>query len=201
MFILAFLIIFASTLNASPLIHQVYYDAPGSDLSAVFTELSGPAGMHLDGWTLEGINGSNNQIYRSVVLDGARFAPDGLLLLATAQAIGPILLHRDFTADVDWQNGPDMVRLLNPSGQSVDALQYGMLFTGSGEGPPAPDVAAGFSLVRRRLGWDTHNNLLDFRINTSPSPTQGTLNAVAEPTTIYTAALGFALLCLWRQYF
>ena len=38
------------------LINEVYYDSPGADGPNVFTELCGPPGTVLDGWTLVSIN-------------------------------------------------------------------------------------------------------------------------------------------------
>ncbi len=80
------------------------------------------------------------------------------------------------TANIDWQNGSDAIQLLNPAQQLVDALQYGTLagFL-AGEGTPAEDASAGFSLSRRYAGFDIQNNQQDFILST-PSP-----GTVVEP--------------------
>jgi hypothetical protein len=175
-------------------IHEVFYDAVGSDRTDVFTELLGPPGESLDGWVLAGIDGSTGLVYRTVELAGAIFPDDGLLVLATARAVGDLLLARDFTADVDWQNGPDAVQLWDPLGAVADALQYGEApGFAAGEGLPAPDVLAGFSLSRDATSTDTGDNLADFAVG---APTPGLAGKpVPEPpaSLVLAAGLLFAL--------
>ena len=172
--VMAVLILAAGSVLAAPIIREILYDGPGSDADDVFTELSGVPGSNLDGWTLVGINGDSGMAYRSVDLTGAVFPADGLLVLATGDAVGAVLEERDFIAEVDWQNGPDAVQLRDPEGVVVDALQYGDAGVfNAGEGVPAPTVASGQSLSRDAEGGDTNDNLADFVAQEVPSPGAG----------------------------
>ena len=56
---------------AQTVISEVLYDAAGTDNGNVFVELFGPAGTSLDGVFLDGINGGDGNIYRSVALAGS----------------------------------------------------------------------------------------------------------------------------------
>ena len=158
-------------IEALPCIQEVLYDGPSSDADDVFTEIAGPAGTSLDGWTLVGINGGTGTPYRTVDLTGAVIPADGVLVVATAQAEGEVLAQRDFSAEVDWQNGPDAVQLRDSLGEVVDALQYGDAGTfNAGEGSPAPMVSAGQSLTRDTSGTDTDDNAADFTPGDTPTP-------------------------------
>jgi hypothetical protein len=174
-----------------PTIHEVFYDAEGSDSAWVFTELSGAPGTLLNGYRLVGIDGGTGLLYRTLDLSGAVIPADGLLVIATVRAVGEILSQRDFIADVDWQNGPDAVQLWDPFGAVLDALQYGD--AGGfrlGEGRFAPDAPAGFSLTRDLSSGDTGDNLADFQ---SGEPTPGTglrWQSVPEPGSLLVLALG-----------
>ena len=66
-------------------LNEVYYDAIGADAGEVFTELFGPAGMSLSGWSLVGINGNTGLEYITVDLTGAVIPTDGLLVIAEAE--------------------------------------------------------------------------------------------------------------------
>lgn len=151
-------------------IHEVLYDGVGSDEDEVFTELTGPPGMLLDGWSVEGVNGGSGTVYRSIALDGVTMPADGVLTIATASALGAVQDARDLVGSVDWQNGPDAIRIVDPDGQVADALQYGDAGVNNvGEGAPAARTAAGESLSRNDLGVDTHDNAADFSVS-SPTP-------------------------------
>ena len=186
---------------ALPVIQEVFYDAAGGDATHVFTELYGIPDMNLDGWKLLGINGFNGSTYRTIQLAGAIIPDDGLLVIATLSAAGNVLAHRDFTANVDWQNGPDTVQLLNPLNIIIDALQYGDAGAkNAGEGTPALDVSAGRSLSRDAFGTDTNNNLADFVNLATPTPGVGpNANPVPEPTTLLLLSTGIAALYLQRR--
>ena len=143
--------------NGAPVrIEEVLYDGTDSDTDDVFTEITGPPGKALTGWSLVGINGGDGQPYRTIDLSGATIPADGVLVVAHANAAGAVLTHRDTTANVDWQNGPDAVQLLNTQDgvvDTVDALQYGDAGQyNAGEGNPAPQVTAGQSLSGPRTG-------------------------------------------------
>lgn len=150
-------------------INEVYYDEPGPDGPNIFTELFGPAGKSLDGWTLEGINCGTGLNYRTIDLTGVVIPADGLLVIATSDAIDPTLAARDFSVNIDWQNGPDAILLVGPDSNTMDALQYGVGNYNFGEGNPAPDVAPGYSLSRDSAHTDTDDNFSDF-LESSPTP-------------------------------
>jgi hypothetical protein len=175
---LTVIVILANTLCGTALsdlvIQEVLYDGPGGDPPSVFTELLGTPGMLLDNYSLVGINGYNGEEYRAISLTGAVIPADGVLVIATEDADPGLSLVRDFTANVDWQNGPgDAIQLKDPSSSVVDALQYdGSTDEGFwGETEPAvgtPDNTM-MSLSRDMFGTDTDNNFEDFSVGI-PSP-------------------------------
>jgi len=193
---------------ALPVISEVLYDQAGADGGGVFTELYGPAGTSLDGWTLVGVNGRDGVAYRAVDLSGATFPADGILVLATAGADPALAAQRDLVAAVDWQNGPDALRLLDAGGDLVDALQYGEAGRfDSGEGTPAEDVAPGYSLARDAYGTDTGDNARDFLPLAAPTPggglqvagaSSGSPRAASVPAPATASLLAAGLLPLLR---
>lgn len=181
---------------AGPILNEICYDGSGADADDVFTEIYGDPGLSLSGWSLQGINGADGKAYRKLSLTGATIPSDGVLVIATSSALGAVLSARDFTANVDWQNGPDAVRLLDATGSVVDALQYGNAGSyGAGEGTYAVDVLAGYSLSRDLFGTDTNDNATDFSSLQTPTPGTGPVAPVPEPSTLAllsTGALGLA---------
>jgi hypothetical protein len=174
-------------------INEVLYDGPGSDADDVFTELFGTPGLVLDGWSLAGTNGGNGSVYRTVDLTGGVIPIDGIFLIATADTV---LGGVDLFANVDWQNGPDSIQLLDAFDSIVDALQYGDAGGfNAGEGLPAADAGAGQSLSRDLFATDTNDNLADFTVLASPTPGTGPhLATVPEPGSLLLMTPG--LLCL-----
>ena len=200
---LSIIVVFFITLNCwSPragavpvaLINEVLYDGPGSDADDVFTELFGTPGLNLNGWSLTGTNGADGSVYRTIDLTGGIFPADGIFLIATASAL---FTGVDLFANVDWQNGPDSIQLLDNTGTIVDALQYGDAGAfNAGEGSPAVDVSAGQSLSRDVFGTNTDNNLADFSVLDSPTPGTGpVVTQVPEPRTFWLMVAG--LFCLF----
>lgn len=178
---------------ALPILSEIFYDAVGSDRAKVFTEIAGPPGFRLDGWSLVGVNGDTGLPYRTIDLSGAVIPPDGILVVATSRATGALLAVRDFVADVDWQNGPDVVELWTSAGLRADALQYG-LTNGPplGEGTPAVDVEAGLALARRAGLLDTDDNATDFVVaDPTPGTVPGRVETVGEPISAAFLALLF----------
>jgi hypothetical protein len=185
---------------AVPWIHEVFYDAAGSDAAHVFTEIAGLPGTMLDGYRLVGIDGANGLVYRQVDLTGALIPEDGLLVIATARALGELLSVRDFIADVDWQNGPEAIQIWDALGAVVDALQYGD--AGAlhlGEGLFAPDPPMGFSLTRDLLSSDTGDNRTDFQVSTPTPGTGRALATVAEPPAFFVLLVGLLGLLPYRR--
>ena len=186
--------------SGAPIIQEVFYDAAGPDGTEAFTEIFGPAGMPLDGWSLVGINGGTGASYRMIDLTGAVIPTDGLLLIATDSAGPALTAQLDFVACIDWQNGPDAVQLIDPFVVVIDALQYGEAGpNNAGFGSPAPDASAGSSLSRNLLGTNTGNNVIDFVVGT-PSPGVGPTpiipTSVPEPSTMVLLACGLVPLAL-----
>ena len=185
---------------AGPILNEVCYDGVGTDADEAFTEIRGIGGTALTGWSLRGINGSNGSAYRTISLTGMTIPTDGLLVLATSSATGAVLAARDYTASVDWQNGPDAVQLLDATGTIVDALQYGDAGVyNAGEGTYAADVLAGYSLSRDLFGTDTNDNATDFGALATPTPGVGPTSPVPEPATLVLFGLGSAGLVTWRH--
>jgi len=169
---------------STPILQEILYDGSGSDADDAFTELAGPPGMSLDGWSLVGVNGGDGSPYRTVDLTGAVIQADGLLLVVTTSAADSLADLSDFTGSIDWQNGPDAVQLRDPDGNTVDALQYGDAGpNNAGEGTPAPTVSAGESLSRDADGTDTDSNLADFAPQTAPTPGSGLTPPEPPPPT------------------
>jgi hypothetical protein len=181
--------------QATVVIQEVLYDGPGSDGDDVFTELSGMPGTDLEGWSLVGINGSDGQAYRTIDLSGLSIPDDGVFVIATSAANITLALQRDFIANVDWQNGPDALHLLNGS-DIVDALQYGDAGAfNAGEGAFALDISGDLSLSRDLLGTDTNINAADFG---SGIPTPGA-SVVPIPAAAWLFASGLGLLSMFRR--
>jgi len=139
----------------------------------------------LDGWLLEGVNGADGSIYRSVALAGVIQA-DGVFLIGDDSGDGSTFIsNADLILEIDFQNGPDSVVLRNGA-TVLDALGYGD-FTGlvfAGEGNAAPDAQAGSSLARHNPLIDTNNNINDFMVLDLPTPGAVPVSAVPVPPAI-----------------
>ena len=61
----------AVSAQALPILSEFYYDAPGSDDGQSFVELSGLPGTSLEGYVVEGVNGSNGAVGPTIVLGGS----------------------------------------------------------------------------------------------------------------------------------
>ena len=79
------LLLIAVPVLAQVRIQEILYDGPGSDADDAFTELTGPPGWSLDGWSLVGINGTTASAYRTVPLAGT-IPADGVYVVATELA-------------------------------------------------------------------------------------------------------------------
>ena len=179
--------------HASTVISEFFYDATGSDNGLVFVELFGVPGTLLDGILLEGINGGDGLIYRSVALAGL-IPADGIFVVGDDRGDGSSLVANvDLVAEVDFQNGPDSIVLRNVAGV-LDALGYGDFSTGvfAGEGQAAVDVPAGNSLARFDARLDSNDNRVDFTMLGSPTPGAMEVTAVPLPPALVLFMSGVA---------
>ena len=185
----------ASNARALPLISEVFYDALGSDNGAVFVEIYGMAGTSLDGFSIEGVNGSNGSVGPVVLLSGS-IPSDGFFVVADDRGDGQSdVPAADWIANFDFQNGPDSIVLRDPDGGIVDAVGYGTFDPDevfAGEGASAPDVAAGSSLARVFADLDSDDNATDFQLSASPTPGSGPVSSIPEPGSAGLLALGLA---------
>jgi hypothetical protein len=174
---------------ASPVISELFYDAPGSDAGLAFVELFGTPGDSLDGLFLEGINGSGGTVYKTVSLGGV-IPADGVFLIGDDDGGSTAVPGADFVADVDFQNGPDSV-ILKDTASVVDAVGYGDFGVDdvfAGEGSPAPGAPAGASIARFNPFLDTGDNGVDFAVLETATP--GMVPA-ASPVPLPASALLF----------
>lgn len=153
------------TSTAAPgdaLINEILYNAAGSDTTA-FVEILGEPGLPLEGFSLVGINGANNQEYNVIALTGS-IGDDGFYVVAKTGSLPDVIAVADQTSSLaDYQNGPDSLQLRWGTAV-VDALGYGNFAgaTFAGEGSPATDAPEGSSLGRDAVGTDTGDNATDF---------------------------------------
>ncbi len=158
--------------GASALISEVFYDASGSDDGQLFVEIWGPAGLALEPFVLEGVNGSNGAVGPVVALSGS-IPDDGLFLVADARSDATSdVVGADLLASFDFQNGPDSI-VLREGDAVVDAIGYGLFEADevfAGEGTPASDAPPGASLARRFANRDTDDNAFDFVVLDVPTP-------------------------------
>ncbi|MFA7386823.1 MAG: hypothetical protein WCZ87_04095 [Thiohalobacteraceae bacterium] len=186
--------------NASALvISEILYDAISGDAGNAFVELFGAPGTDLSGWSLQGVNGADGSVYKTVALSGV-VPLDGVFVVADPLNGGTNVPNAELVISVDFQNGPDSVQLYNGD-LLVDAIGYGS-FGGlffAGEGQPAPDPAAGSSLARVNPWVDTDDNLADFAVLTAPTPGTVPVSAVPLPASLYLLGAGLMLLGSRRQ--
>jgi hypothetical protein len=188
--------LFSSAAVASPVISELFYDAPGSDAGLVFVELLGTPGDSLDELVLEGINGSGGTVYKTISLGGV-FPLDGVFVIGDDNGASTAVADADFIADVDFQNGPDSV-VLRDASAVLDAVAYGSFGLAdvfAGEGSAAPAALAGASIARFNPWLDTGDNSADFVLLDTPTP--GVVPAVsAVPLPASVVLFGSGLLSL-----
>lgn len=173
-------------------ISEVLYDASGSDDGQVFVELWGSPGTSLDGYTLEGVNGSGGAVGPVLTLSGS-IPGDGFFVVADQSGGASAVANADLLLDFDFQNGPDSIVLRDSNGVVLDALGYGTFAPGdvfAGEGSAAPDAPAGESLARLFANVDSDDNSSDFVVLATPTPGTG---AVQLPEARVLVLLGTCL--------
>lgn len=191
----------SSAAVASPVIAELYYDAPGSDAGLVFVELLGTPGDSLDGLLLEGVNGSAGTVYKTVNLGGV-FPGDGVFVIGDESGGSTAVPNADLIADVDFQNGPDSV-VLRDTDTVLDALAYGSFGLDdafAGEGTAAPGVPAGASIARFNPFLDSGDNAADFVQLDTPTPgVAPTVSAVPLPASAVLFGSGILSLLVSRR--
>jgi len=191
-------ITWAATGAALPILSEVYYDAVGSDDGQIFVEIAGAPGTSLDGYTLEGINGSNGAAGPTIQLAGA-IGASGLFVVADRTTEGTTsIVGAQQLANFDFQNGPDSI-VLRLDETVVDAVGYGVFSPSeifAGEGAAAPDVSPGSSLARVFADLDTNDNLADFMVLTTPTPGLASFSSIPEPGTGLLIGLGLSGLAI-----
>jgi hypothetical protein len=191
---IAAILLVATTTQAQPILSEVYYDAPGSDDGQSFVELYGLPGTSLDGFVIEGINGSNGEAGPTIVLSGT-IGESGLFVVADQLTGGSTsVLGADQLANFDFQNGPDSV-VLRQGVVIVDSLGYGEFAPGeffAGEGLSAPDVIGGSSLARLFADVDTNDNAGDFVVLAMPTPGTASFAPIPEPSAALLLGLGLS---------
>ncbi|MBK6766612.1 MAG: hypothetical protein IPG71_09950 [bacterium] len=157
------------------MLNEILYDTQSTDdTSIMYTEIFGPPGTDLTGWTIVGINGNGGAVYLTVNLSGS-IPADGYFVVG-----GGSVPNVDLVSPHDWQNaggpsGPqcDGLDLRNGQGTTVDHLCYGECAaseTCEGEGgsnAPDPFPSGGTNRVIARIPdhSDTDNNATDWSSN------------------------------------
>ena len=99
-----FALVHAPRAYSAPLwISEVLYDAAASDDGLVFVELWGTPGLPLDGWLIEGVNGTDGALGPILALAGSVPA-DGFFVLADTLAGTTSVPEADQLANFDFQN-------------------------------------------------------------------------------------------------
>ncbi|MBU0690715.1 T9SS type A sorting domain-containing protein [bacterium] len=170
-------------LTAAPaqvMINEVHYDTPSTDdTSIMYTEIYGPPGTNLDGWTLVGINGNGGAPYLTLQLEGD-IPDDGYFVVG-----GSNVANVDQVSPHDWQNAGsasgvscDGLDLRNSTGTTVDHLCYGEcdaddICTGEGgtNGPdPFPSGGMLSAIARIPDHQDTDDNGADWQATEDLTP-------------------------------
>jgi len=158
-----------------------------------FTELKGTPGTDLSNYRLIGVDGETGEVYITAIIfstgdDTIRIPEDGYCVIACDNSVQNYDL---INGHVDWQNANgsgDNILLLNPAGDTLDALGYGPADTSSwffcGEDSAAPDVALNYSLGRYPDGVDTDDNSVDFSPYALPTPGVGNGSPKSNKSTL-----------------
>ncbi len=164
--------------TSSVVINEVLYNYRSTDQTItddppyVFIEIYGPGNTSLSGYTLVGLNGSNNQEYGEISLSGHSIPADGFFVIAHTTAEASLAAVADLQSDnADYQNGPDAI-LLKKDGNVVDTLGYafGTDVAPAAEGTSVGTVNGPYSTARKPDGADTNDNATDFMFCATPSP-------------------------------
>ena len=111
------------SVNAQIVISEVLYDAVGADAGQEFVELYNPlaTAQSIEGWQLERGNGANaGDWVTEAVLTGS-IPAHSFYLIGEANVTGA-----DLTTNLDLQNGPDAIRLVDDHGEVRDLVGWGV---------------------------------------------------------------------------
>lgn len=156
--------------GTTPWINEFHYDNSGSDRNE-FIEIAGAAGTNLNGWSIEAVNGSNGQVYKTISLSGTIDNET-----AGFGALG-------FNAP-GLQNGPDGLALVNDSGEVVQFISYEGVITatnGAAAGTNSNDIgvseASSSSSTKAVQLKGSGAQYRDFYWNAPTNASKGSLNA------------------------
>ena len=191
----------ATAASAQVMINEVLYDTgPGDDdPNLMFTEIYGPPGTNLTGWSLVGINGNGGAEYRTVPITGS-IPADGYFVVGNTASVPNV----DFVcggamgAGVDWQNagstsGDDCDGLdLRNGATVVDHVCYGPCAAGhictpeGASNAPDPFPSGGINRAIARIPdhSDTDQNGVDWA--TTETLTPGAPNSGVPCQPVYT---------------
>ncbi len=189
------LLLFAIAANGQVMINEFFYDNISTDNPAIlFTEIYGPAGTNLSGWSLTGTNGNQGgEVYLTVPLTG-QIPADGYYVVG-----GASVTNVDQIVSADWQNAGsssgddcDGIELRNSGGQVVDHVCYGNCAAGNvcnGEGgsnAPDPFGSAGVERCIARIPdhQDTDSNGNDFASSDALTPGAPNSGEPCDPQTV-----------------
>ncbi|HMI90553.1 MAG TPA: lamin tail domain-containing protein [Polyangiales bacterium] len=167
--------------GAGLVINEIDYDQEGSDSSELI-ELynAGPCALATAELALVLRNGgaAGAPAYATIALDpvGAEIASGAYLVVAAAAVIAELPAGTLALGPTSFslQNGPDAVEL-RAGGTILDAVAYGGVVAGSGEGAPSPADRGPGALGRCPNGADSADNAADLSLLETPTP--GSANA------------------------
>ena len=159
-FVILYLLLLVSSRSyaGDVVINEIYYDSGQTDVGC-FVELYGEPNLSLDDYYLIGVNGNDGKKYNQIDLSGYRIRPTGYFVVAQDENVSNADM---INSKADYQNGPDNIELWNKDGK-VDSVGYGNFekATFTGEGTPTLDLS-GYSIGRRKDGYDSGDNSVDF---------------------------------------
>lgn len=170
----------AGILPAQVMLNEILYDTPGGDdPDIMFTELYGPPGTSLDGYSLVGVNGNGGSDYLTVPLSGT-IPEDGYFVVGGGGVnnVDQVSPHNWQNAGYQQDNDCDCIEL-RYQGNGVDKVRYGECEPGhdcEGEGgtnAPDYDPPAGgptLSIARIPDHQDTDDNAVDWSITDALTP-------------------------------
>jgi hypothetical protein len=161
-----------SAASAQVMINEVLYDTQGTDdTSIMYTEIYGPPGTNLDGWSMKGVNGNGGTVYTTVALEGD-IPDDGYFVIGGASVPNVDLIRTHDFQNAGGVDGPqcDGIDLYDGANTLIDHLCYGECAAtevcdgegGSNAPDPFPSGGVNRAIARIPDHSDTDNNGVDF---------------------------------------